>query len=364
MSGTQVQSESRTSAKNKKVQDAIEVAKVQKKKAESLATLGREYGNNISKLNVLKAAPRHRSAQELREPWQSSSRTESRVYGDYYSRQATISYLETHRTDLIISKGITNFVNDYTKKLHRCQIFERGHNVEPFATTRLELLNKGTTAKTSITEVIYESRESFASSGVRKNTKNNATDGKGMPISALKTIELIRKYKSGKSIEEDLIVTDKKENVPTTNKNRSSSLQRQNGLTKQSTNRDKINVSSVANGRTTNKNRSLPMQSAKTFAKQKANSDKSVEKAKPKPLKQEGKSSELTDVQKYVDEQKEFALKSSYSTNLANNLFSVSPVISLQSTTSFDKDKYVKSVKALHPNTGVNSLIISRRNSK
>lgn len=212
------------------------------KKAESLARLGRAYGNNISKLNVFKQTPRHQSAQELREPWVSSSKTESRVYGDYYSWQAGLSYLEGQRTKIILSKGMKHFMDGYMRKLQRCQIFERGHNVEPFATARLQLINKNNVAKSSKTNVLQDSRDSFGSNWARKNPKNTLVSDKSVTVAALKTIELIRKYKNGESIEGDLRVADK--NVATLGNNKRSSGQE---VSKSGTTSDKNRSSSTQN---------------------------------------------------------------------------------------------------------------------
>lgn len=342
MLGTHLKSYSESTSKKRKsssekseIQDkkrTTEATDISKKKSVSLATLGRAYGNNVSKLNVQKASRRHQSAQELREPWHSSSKNESRVYGDYYSWQASISYLETRRADSIISKGMKLFINEYTRNLQKCQIFERGHNVHPFATARLELLKKGYIANSSISSVFYDidSRETFASNGIRKKNPANV---KSLTLSALKTIELIRKFKSGKSIKEDLLVADKKEIGSTMNESRSSLMQKQSVLTKKNKNLDESNVI--------------------------------VEETEQKLLNRDGKNSDISIVymgqnnKKNLDEQR--VLSQNYSTNMKDNFYGVSPVISLQSMASLNKDENVKSVKALHPNAGVKRLSISRR---
>lgn len=266
--------------------NAIVSTKIPIKRAESLARLGRAYGNNISKLNVLKPSPIHQSAHELREPWHSSSKTESREYGDYYSWQSSLSYLETNRSKVILYKGMKQFIDEYMRKLLRCQIFERGHNVEPFATARLDLVNKGKIAKSSKLEVVYESRDSFRSNGIRKNVKNKVTN---VPISALKTIELIRKYKNGESIEDDLQATDKNVVSPgndklfvgqevnksgsTTSRNRSLSTQNQKITTKKDENSDKSDVTGNVYGSKfeSTTNRSSSMQNQKVLKKQNEN---------------------------------------------------------------------------------------------
>lgn len=198
--------------------DAIEVTDVPKKRAtestQSLATLGRAYGNNISRQNVLKASPRPQSTHDIKEPWHKSSKTESREYGDYFSWQSGLSFLETHRVSIIDSKGINHFFNEYMKKLQRCQIFERGHNVTPFASVRFELLNKACNGKSSRTNVVNESVESVVGVGkshdsIHKN-KVDTTKAKNLSVATLKTIELLRKFKSGKSIEADLLVSKKR----------------------------------------------------------------------------------------------------------------------------------------------------------
>lgn len=337
-----------TSKKRKSSSEKVEVYDKERshaeKKASSLATVGRAYGNNISKLNVLRASTRPQSAQELREPWHSSSRTESRIYGDYYTWQTSITYLETHRTDTIISKGMKLFIHEYTRKLQRCQIFERGHNVEPFGTARLELLNKGCNGSS-----VQESLESFASSGTRKNSKNGNV--KSLTLSALKTIELIRKYKSGKSIKEDLQVADKKEN----------STKNQNTKVETKENWDKSNVISPNTTSSGHEVRTSRSKTNKKRSSQIKNLDKNEiieEETDQQILKLNGKNSDISiacdlgqNIPKNLQEQ-----KTNYSTN-QTNLLGVSSVESLQSTGSFDKAKYVKSVK-------VNSLSIDRRRSE
>lgn len=195
MSNTEL-SNSKLKSKKSKRSSKISSKSTEKKVAasitESLATLGRAYGNNVSKLNVAKVSEKQQSALELREPWHSSSRTGSREYGDYFSWQASVTHLEAHRIDVINSKGIKHFICDYMAKLQKCQTFERGHRVTPFASIRIELLNKR------------------CDEGSRTDVGDEVDSKNDLSISASKTIELIRKYKSGRSIDSDLQVSKKK----------------------------------------------------------------------------------------------------------------------------------------------------------
>ncbi|XP_037038416.1 uncharacterized protein LOC119075954 [Bradysia coprophila] len=173
-------------------------AKAPRKMAESLplARIGRAYGNDISKLNLMKPLARRSSEYEVREPWHSSSKTDTREYGDYYSWQARLTYLEVNRFSIIASKGVKHFVDEYMKKLLKCEIFERGHNVELFASVRQEILDRGNNSSSLKNDVVQDSRDSFGINRYRKNAKSAK-----IPASALKTIELIRKYRSGQSID-------------------------------------------------------------------------------------------------------------------------------------------------------------------
>lgn len=182
--------------------------------AGSLAKLGREYGNTVSKQNVLKAAERTQSANKLNQ--QTSLKTASREYGDFFSWQTGVSYLENNRIDIINSKGIKHFTDEYTRKLQKCQEFESGHHVEPFASARLELLKKGFDANRSKIDVVDENFQNIEVDKGPENTENyvatdSKTDTKTLSVSTLKTIELIRKFKSGQSIAGDLHMSKKNE---------------------------------------------------------------------------------------------------------------------------------------------------------
>ncbi len=241
--------------------DTLVAATRPKKPSESLATIGRVYGNNISKLNVLKPQQkRHQSARELREPWVSSSKTEAREYGDYYSWQARLSYLEAQRINITTSKGVEPFIDEYMKKLFRCQMFERGHNVEPFASGRLEVLNRSGNANNSNVDVVHDSKESFASNRYRRENftssvyRKNIKSSNALPVAALKTIEMIRKHKNGQPIADELEVTNRKR-ISVGNDRRlsgqqviTSSLQNQKISPKQNKSRSDMNVSNKRAG--------------------------------------------------------------------------------------------------------------------
>lgn len=183
--------------------------KVPRKMTESLslARIGRTYGNDISKLNLMKPYVRRQSENEYREPWHSSSKTDTREYGDYYGWQTRLAYLEVNRVAIIASRGVKEFVNEYMKKLLRCEIFERGHKVELFATARYECLSKMNNASSSKSNVIQDSKDSFGLNKYRKNSRSSS-----IPVSALRTIEMIKKYRSGQPID-DLLTTSKEGNV-------------------------------------------------------------------------------------------------------------------------------------------------------
>lgn len=290
--------------------DTPEVIEVPKKRAtqstQSLVTLGRAYGNNISKQYIHKASSRHQSTQDIREPWHTSSKTESREYGDYFSWQTGLSFLETHRISIINSKGIQHFVDEYMKKLQRCQIFERGHNVEPFASVRHDLLNNVYGGKNSRTSVVCESVENVGSyksyDSIHKN--KNALDAKTKNLSdaALKTIELLRKLKHGKSIEADLQMS--KISGLGVNKNSTSelvtrsgsianssqnySMQNKKRLTKQSYSDANSSLQRVfRSGSTANSNQNFSMQNQKQLTKESYSDTRTSDRAKTKEIEQQ-----------------------------------------------------------------------------
>lgn len=230
--------------------------------AESLVTLGRAYGNNVSKLNVVKVSEQPQLANKLAE--QTSAKKASREYGDYFSGQTGLSYFESNRVDIITSKGIKRFTDEYTKKLMKCQEFEKKNNVQPFASDRLELLNKTCDGNSPKTDAVDESTKKIdgdkSLESVNENTKipevaNDPIIGpKNISAAALKTIEIIKKFKSGQSIETELNVGKKNESQISNksdkgqratrsgtiaNKNRSSSKENEKILTKQTENSDK-----------------------------------------------------------------------------------------------------------------------------
>lgn len=237
----------------------VTVRKVLKKRVtepavQSRTSLGRAYGNNISKQNILKASPQQnilKASPQMRGAWHTSSKTQSREYGDYYSWQTGLSYLETHRISVINSKGVTYFIEEYIKKLQKCHIFERGHNVEPFASDRLKLLNKKYNGSNSKTDLVYESHESV---DIHKNSNNKAdkANTKNVSESALKTIELIRKFKNGQSIEADLQRSPRNDSGVVNNKSES---------------RQRV----TSSGSKTNRNRSPSLDSQEILPKSKGN---------------------------------------------------------------------------------------------
>lgn len=273
--------------------------------AGSLATIGREYGNTVSKQNVLKSSERAQSLNKLSE--HTSSKTASREYGDFYSWQTGISHLESHRIEIINSKGIKNFIDEYTRKLRKCQEFESAHRVTPFASVRLELLNKGSNGNSPKTDLIDESVKNVevdedvdgAYTGnnvdeISVVSNDTKTDTKNLSASTLKTIELIRKYKSGQSIKDYLHVNKKNESSSdnikndsgqrTTrpgskdNKNRSSSIKKEKILKKQSDKSDTTkNVANAEKADSTNKTTTVATVTKKTDEDQEENSsEKSV----------------------------------------------------------------------------------------
>lgn len=218
--------------------------------AESLATLGRAYGNTVSKQNVSKVPQRTQTINKLSHSV-SSKTAESREYGDFFSCQTGLSYLETHRIDMINSKGIKRFTDDYLKKLRKCQEFERGHNVQPFASVRLELLGEGSRGKVSPNDVVDGNLIATNVQNVdgdHKNAEKNVVavtniEPKNLSAAAVKTIEIIKKFQSGSSIEADLQVPKKKEPEVANAKINSRQKEKENetALAKEKENSDKTN---------------------------------------------------------------------------------------------------------------------------
>lgn len=251
--------------------------------AESLATLGRAYGNNVSKQNVSKVPERSQTVNKVSHSISSKSAA-SREYGDFFSCKTGLTYLETNRVDMIHSKGIKRFTDDYIKKLKKCQEFENGHNVQPFASVRLELLGENEN-NIPLNDAKNESLKDVAVHNLVKAEEKNvdvAQDKtKNLSASALRTIELIKKFKSGQSIEADIQVTKKKENVvadtkmnsrqriakAASDKNRSTSNENEMALTKEKGNAGKTNERKI---KTTDKDT--------TVKKVVKDSDKSLEK--------------------------------------------------------------------------------------
>lgn len=157
---------------------------------ESLATKGREYGNNVSRQNVAKIPERSPTAGKLNHSISKSAA--SREYGDFFSCQSGLTYLETNRIDQIQAKGIKRFIDEYLKKLKKCEEFESGHSVKPFASVRLKLLNDAGNGKESTV------------------TESTPVATRSLPGAAIKTIEIINRFKAGKSINLAELVTAKK----------------------------------------------------------------------------------------------------------------------------------------------------------
>lgn len=240
---------SETNQKPVKVQPKRKKRRTKKKSTESthesLATLGRAYGNTVSKQNVSKVSeqpqPIPKSGQGV------SKAATSREYGEFSTCKTGLTYLETNRIDVINSKGIKSFTDDYMKKLKKCEAYEQGHNVEPFASVRLKLLNEGLNNFRSLQDVDRYSRVKTE----EKKTVANAslTETKNITTAALKTIEIIKKFKSGQSIAADLQVRKKAETVPTNTKNvRRQSVIKSESDEKRSTSKENEN-SAKANGK-------------------------------------------------------------------------------------------------------------------
>lgn len=225
---------------------------------ESLATIGRAYGNNVSKQNVVKVPER---PQVINKSGPSKVVT-SREYGDFFSCQTGLMYLETNRIDMINSKGIKNFTDEYLKKLKKCEAYEKAHNVKPFASVRLELLSEGLNNNVSVSDVVDGNLQNVDVYNLDDDKEEKVatathTEMKALSASALKTIEIIKKFKSGHSIEADLQVRKKPEIVvPTNTKN----VRRQSNVKSDS-----------------DKNRSTSNENESKLAKQKQNSNKSIE---------------------------------------------------------------------------------------
>ncbi len=171
---------------------------------ESLATVGRAYGNNVSKLNVSKVPERSQTVNKLNHSV-SSKTAASREFGDFFSCKTGLTHLEAHRVDQINSKGIKRFTEEYLKKLKKCEEFESAHNVQPFASVRLELLNEGRGNNTGTDDQAAIRMKSDSVSNV-EDAQDKADEPKALSVAALKTIELIKKFKSGQSIDADLLV--------------------------------------------------------------------------------------------------------------------------------------------------------------
>lgn len=186
---------------------------------ESLAVVGREYGNNVSKRNIEKVSERPHIVKQLGQGVLSKT-SASREYGDFFSCKTGLAYLEAHRIDQIQSKGIKRFADEYLKKLERCEEFESGHNVEPFASARLQLLNR--VEKNNVSQDSGNRKYGAFSNADGHDDKNVepappalSVERKNVSVAAMKTIGLIQKFKNGESIEADLHVNKKKENSAT-----------------------------------------------------------------------------------------------------------------------------------------------------
>lgn len=186
---------------------------------ESLAAVGREYGNNVSKRNIEKVSERPHIVKQLGQGVLSKTAA-SREYGDFFSWKTGLAYLEEHRIDQIQSKGIKRFADEYLKKLERCEEFESGHNVQPFASARLQLLKRA--EKNNVSQDSGNWKYGAFSNADGHDDKNVesaplalSVERKNISVAAMKTIGLIQKFKNGESIEADLRVNKKKENSAT-----------------------------------------------------------------------------------------------------------------------------------------------------
>lgn len=217
--------------KKRRMKKRKNISSTNRSTPESLATLGREYGNNVSKQNVSKMPERSQPMTKLNHSV-SSKTAASREYGDFFSWQSGLSYLETNRVDQIHSKGIKRFTDEYMKKLKKCEEFESSHSVKPFASVRLKLLDEnrnknnvqddGVTGRwnnVSVPNVVDSDHNKTDETIITTPTSDTPNETKNLSTAALKTIEIINKFKSGRSIEADLIVKKKKESVVDETKN-------------------------------------------------------------------------------------------------------------------------------------------------
>lgn len=243
--------------------------------AESLATLGRAYGNNVSKQNVSKVPERSQTVNRVNHSISSKSAA-SREYGDFFSCKTGLTYLETNRVDMIHSKGIKRFTDEYIKKLKKCEEFENAHNVQPFASVRLELLGENEN-KISSNDAKDESKKDVAVHNLVKADEKSvdvAQDKtKNLSASALRTIELINKFKSGQSIEADIQVTKKREAVVADTKK--NSRQR---IAKAAADKNRSTSNEKANSDKANERKTKTTDKDTTGKKVGKDSDKSLEK--------------------------------------------------------------------------------------